>query len=110
MGTCTNAIAGTGALPCPSCSKKSKKGLLGPLGLLGLIPLLLCSSLLCCLLWFCCIRKTKTENDVHFATYDQPMAAPVAMATHCEPVHHTAAAGPVHGTCAPGMPVAGAVF
>merc|ERR1711916_418877 len=96
---CTNNVAAV-TVSCPFCpGKKSKKGLLGLLGLLGLIPLLLCSSLLCCLLWFCCIRKTKTENDVHFATYDQPMAPPMAVATHCEPVqyttvHHTATAGP----------------
>jgi len=58
---------------CPTSG--SKKGLLGLLGLLGLIPLLLCSLLLC-LLFPCCIRRKKTEGDVHFATFD-PHAAPV---------------------------------
>lgn len=50
----------------------SRQGLLGLLGLLGLIPLLLFLLCLCglCLLVVLCIRRRKTGEDVHFATFD----------------------------------------
>lgn len=72
-------------IACPThqlgfrCNNRSKKGLLGLLGLLGLIPLCL---LCCCLFWLCCIRRRKTEADVHFATFD-PHAAPIATSQMC---------------------------
>jgi len=68
---------------CPNCHR-SKKGLLGLLGLLGLIPLILCL----CLLFLCCIRRRKRQQDVHFATFD-PAAANLAM-----PASHIAPCGP----------------
>jgi len=75
---------------CPGCGG-SKKGLLGLLGLLGLIPLCLCLSLLCCLLWVCCIRPKKTAGAVHFATIDAgpgPMVATGFAQSHMHvPVH-----------------------
>eukprot|EP00178_Gracilaria_changii_P011676 TRINITY_DN3299_c0_g1_i7.p2 TRINITY_DN3299_c0_g1~~TRINITY_DN3299_c0_g1_i7.p2 ORF type:complete len:540 (-),score=83.02 TRINITY_DN3299_c0_g1_i7:91-1512(-) len=73
-------------IPCPNhelgfrCPSSSKKGLLGLLGLIG-IPLIL---LPLCLLFLCCIRRKKTEPDVHFATFD-PLGAPA---------QHTATAVP----------------
>ena len=77
------------AVACPTrelgfkCPNTSKKGLLGLLGLLALIPLFL---LLCCSLLICCIRRKKTEGDVHFATFDPhaaPMGGSIAPATAC---------------------------
>jgi len=69
-------------VPCPShelgfrCPSGSKKGLLGLLGLIG-VPFIL---LLCCIpLLFCCLRRKKTESDVHFATFD-PLGGPCATA------------------------------
>jgi len=98
---CVFGPAGAATAPCPTCPRGSKKGLLGLLGLLGLIPLLLCSSLLCLLLF--CIRRNKKERDVHFATFDAGAPQVVAPVCHDFPVahqtqtvHHATYVGPQH--------------
>jgi hypothetical protein len=98
---CVYGPVGAGTATCPTCPDGSKKGLLGLLGLLGLIPLLLCSSLLCLLIF--CIRRNKKERDVHFATFDAgapqvvaPVCAEFPVAHQTQTVHHATYVGPQH--------------
>eukprot|EP01013_Petalomonas_cantuscygni_P018818 TRINITY_DN36365_c0_g1_i1.p1 TRINITY_DN36365_c0_g1~~TRINITY_DN36365_c0_g1_i1.p1 ORF type:complete len:397 (+),score=56.73 TRINITY_DN36365_c0_g1_i1:223-1413(+) len=87
---------------CPQCpSSSSKKGLLGLLGLLALIPLL-CSCLL--LLIIC---RSKTGNDVHFATFDAGGSRVVG--SFCAPPLTCSAPGPV-GPAVEALPVPVATF